>query len=99
MMPSSADYSNGLQPTSETRSERRAPLGLGRLERAGGAQYPVLGIERPDDLQPDRQPGAGQPAGYAAGRLTGHVERIAEGRPVDPAGLGGRVVEVLADRQ
>ena len=36
------------------------PLGLGRLEGAGGAQDAVLGVKRADDLQSDRQPGIGQ---------------------------------------
>ena len=61
-----------------------AAFRLGLLEGAGGAQHAVLGIERPDDLQPDRQPGAGQPARDARRRLARHVERIAERRPVDP---------------
>ena len=39
-------------------SERRAPFGLCRLEGASGAQNAVIGIKRPDDLKPDRQPGA-----------------------------------------
>src|SRR6516162_6642544 len=50
-------------------------------------------------LQTDRQSRTGQPARDARRRLAGHVERVAEWRPVYPMPLGRRVVKILPDRQ
>src|SRR5277367_2159027 len=62
--------------------ERRMADRLRRLESAGGAQDLGISIERADDLQADRQSAGGQAAGNARRRLAGHVERVAERRPV-----------------
>src|SRR5262245_17847486 len=55
-----------------------------RLEGTAGAQHPVIGTDRADDLQPDGQALAGKPARHGAGRLLGEVERVREGRPIAP---------------
>src|ERR1700756_5582630 len=113
--PSGNWYSRKWDPASDTQAgtihartvsrsilsggERRSPFGLRRLERASRAQHAGVGVERANDLQADRQPGASQPAWDARGRLAGHVERVAERRPVDPMALGRRVIEILRRRQ
>ncbi len=50
-------------------------------------------------MQSHRQPRLGDAAGNRSGRLLCQVERIAEGRPVDPAGLAGRKLEADIERR
>ena len=58
------------------------PVG-GLLERVRQRQHPAVGVPRPDDLQPHRQP-VHQPARHARGGLLRHVERVGERRPRRP---------------
>ena len=74
------------------------PVG-GGLVRLADPQDQRVGVPRADDLQPDRQPGGGEPARHAQRGLLGQVERVGVRRPARPARRRPAVRHVLPGRE
>src|SRR6266849_10580223 len=95
------DDAHSPPPSLDGRPEMRPGRDL--LERGRGPKHGGV-LETPaQDLQPDGQLVAGEPAGHRGARVAGHVERIRERDPiVDPGGrardLAGAVEADLEGR-
>jgi alpha-1,2-mannosyltransferase len=61
--------------------------GQRRLDRRASRQDQGVGVPGPDDLDSDREPSGGEPAGHRGRGLVGQVERVAERGPARPARL------------